>query len=217
MRTTVQFRFAALLFALSLYGCGGNPVQPQPTQHSTTSSVVDTKQSVAATRAQLGETLASLNALMHAPAENLRQAYSRYASNVDEMRKREDAINKSINRMEKDEHDWLSAWRVAQRDIDNPEIRTISQARHEQLAARLEDANSSVREAGRTLTPFLNNLEDVRKALANDLTPSNVALIAQTEVIQSANVNGAAVARELDAAITDFNELTASLPPTPAK
>lgn len=221
MNTAIFVRgLAIFVITAVMYGCSSTksvqPQQPQ-TQPAAANPIVDTKQSVAATRAQIGEILASLNALVTAPPDKLNQAYSRYAGNVDEMRKRQAVLIKHIDGMQKNGRDWLAAWQTPQREIDNPEIRTIAQRQHEQLKERLDHTTHSFREAGKALAPFVNNMEDLKKALANNLTPQMVDQLAQTTVVQTADANGAAVARNLDVAITEFNELTASISPAISK
>lgn len=215
MHTAIFVRGLAMLAIMAgVYGCGTKAVQQEQAQAQPAAHpMVETKQSVAATRAQIGEMLASLNALMSASPDKLDQAYSRYAGNVDEMRRRQVALIRHIDNMQKNGRDWLAAWQTPQREIDNPEIRSLTQRQHEQLKERLDHTTHSFREAGKALAPFVNNMEDVKKALANNLTPQTVDQIAQTHVVQTADFNGAAVARNLDVAIAEFNELTAAIAP----
>ena len=203
--------YAVLALALAGAGCASNPVERK---EDTVKSLNQTRDEMADVRSQIDETLASLNALMTAPPEDLRGAYQQYAKNVNAMRSDADAMQRRAADMRKNTNNYLTGWREAQSQVQNPELRDVSVERRQEIAARFAHINSAFLDAQQAVTPFLQNLEDVRRIVGNDLTPGGVSAIAQTDVVQNANANGEEVAQNLDQAITQFDALTGRLAPT---
>src|SRR5689334_12140176 len=70
-------RLGALVLAVLIAGCASTPLQRQD---ATSSSLVDLRDSMIATRGQIQQTLASLDALTNASPDHLRAAYQKYAN-----------------------------------------------------------------------------------------------------------------------------------------
>lgn len=208
----LRFYAAALLVALTVVGCASGPVQRQ---ERTVETVADTRKEMVDVRSQIDRTLTSLNALVNASPSDLRKAYDRYARDVDAMRKEAAAMEKHASAMEKHTGDYLASWQRSQSQIQNPELRDVTGQRREVLTNSFQRIQGAFREARRDVTPFLTRLEDIRRALGNDLTAVGVAAIAQTDAVSSANAHGAAVATSLDVAINEFDQLVGSLAASP--
>ena len=211
MKGLKQFSSLSLV-ALALVGCATGPVQRQ---QQTVESVADTRKEMIDIRAQVDRTLASLSALVNASPNDLASAYRQYAKDVDAMRKDAAAMDKHANAMEKQTGDYLAGWQRAQSEIQNPELRDVTGERRELLTNSFQRIQVAFREARRDITPFLTRLEDIRRALGNDLTPVGVSAVAQTDAVANANAHGSSVATSLDVAIGEFDELMGAMAASP--
>lgn len=201
-----------LLLAAALVGCATTAVERQ---EQTVSSVASTRKEMLDIRGQIDRTLASLNALVNASPNDLRKAYQQYAKNVEAMQKEAAAMDRHARAMEKQTGDYLAGWQRAQSEIQNPELRDVTGQRRELITHSFQRLQSAFREARREVTPFLTRLEDIRRAVANDLTVVGVSAVAQTDAVASANAHGASVAASLDVAVGEFDQLAGSLAASP--
>jgi len=204
--------FVLLLLATALVGCATTAVERQ---EQTVSSVASTRKEMLDIRGQIDRTLTSLHALVNASPNDLRKAFQQYAKNVEAMQKDAAAMDKHARAMEKQTGDYLAGWQRAQSEIQNPELRDVTGQRRELMTHSFQRIQSAFREARREVTPFLMRLEDIRRAVGNDLTAVGVSAVAQTEAVASANAHGASVATSLDVAIGEFDQLVGSLAASP--
>ncbi|BAU47408.1 hypothetical protein SVA_0829 [Sulfurifustis variabilis] len=195
---------AFLVFA----GCATGPAERR---ERVVSSLAETQKEITDTRAQLERTMASLITLMNAPPDELRRSYEQYAGDVEAMRDHVGAMEAHGEAMRERSRRYLAGWRQA--EIEDPELRNISTERREEVAARLQRVDVSLQEARAALGPLQRELEDIRSAVGNDLTSAGVSAVAGSEVARSAMDHGAAVARLMDRAIADFDQLVARLGP----
>lgn len=203
---------SSILIAAALAACATGPVQRQ---EKTVESVADTRKEMIDVRAQVDRTLASLNALISASPNDLAKAYRQYAKDVDAMHKDAAAMDKHADAMEKHTGNYLAGWQRAQSEIQNPELRDVTGERRELLTNSFQRIQVAFREARRDITPFLTRLEDIRRAVGNDLTAVGVAAVAQTDAVANANAHGSSVATSLDVAISEFDQLVGSMAASP--
>lgn len=211
MKLWTQF-FIWTVAAMLLVGCATSAVDRQ---EQTVESVADTRKEMIDTRAQIDRTLTSLNTLVNASPTDLRKAYERYARDVEAMRRDAAVMDKHASAMEKHTGNYLAGWQRAQNEIQNPELRDVTGQRRELLTQSFQRLQVAFREARRDVMPFLNRLEDIRRAVGNDLTAVGIAAVAQTDAVASANAHGAAVAAGLDVAIAEFDQLSGTLATSP--
>ena len=203
---------SSILIAAALAACATGPVQRQ---EQTVESVADTRKEMIDIRAQVDRTLASLNTLVNASPNDLAKAYRQYTKDVDAMHEDAAAMDKHANAMEKHTGDYLAGWQRAQSEIQNPELRDVAGGRRELLTNSFQRIQVAFREARRDITPFLTRLEDIRRALGNDLTAVGVTAVAQTDAVANANAHGSSVATSLDVAISEFDQLVGSMAASP--
>lgn len=210
MRLPAGFLCAVLVLFIS--ACATDPVDRQD---QTSRSLIELRDQMRETRAQVDRTLVSLASLMTVPPEQLRPAFQQYANNADTIAKQAAAIDKEAREMKRRSNAWLTGWQRNYAEVRNPELRGVSEQRREQVLSRFDNIDRSLASARETFGPFVTNLQDVRKVVGNDLTPRGVALVSTTAVVQNANENGAAAARALDTTIADLEALLEVLTPAP--
>ena len=202
-----------IVVAFWVAGCASTPVERKD---ATSSSLVDLRDSMMATRGQIEKTLASLNGLTSAPPDRLRAAYQQYAKDTDKIAQQAVTVDKESRQMRSRSQEWLAGWQKSHADVQNPELRALSEGRRAQALERIQNIDRSLAEAREAFAPFVANLQDVKRVVGNDLTPTGVAAVSDAAVVQNANRSGAATARALDITIADLQVLTQTLTPSPA-
>lgn len=202
---------AVVLAILLMTGCASTPLQRQD---ATSSSLVELRDAMIATRGQIEQTLTSLDALTHAPPDGLRAAYQQYAKDADTIARQALTVDKESRQMRQRSDAWLSGWQQSQANVDNVELRAIGEKRRAQALERFQNIDGSFAAAREAFTPFIANLQDVKNVIGNDVTPSGVAAVAGSSVVRNANHHGVAAARALDVTIADLRTLTETLAPS---
>lgn len=201
--------YVAGAFILAIVGgCASAPVMQQ---EQTAQKLSQTTNDMQSARTQIDKTLASLQQLMSAPPTEMRSAFERYSQDVS-------AISAEANRMQDRSEEvterstrWLSEWQKSQGEIQNPELREISQQRRSAIMSRLDNTNTAFSTAQQSLTPFVENLEDIKTAVGSDLTPRGIESVKRAAVVRNADTNGQNAARAMDRAISELRSLDTAL------
>lgn len=204
--------FAVVLLLCALAACSTSPVERK---ENVTSGVADVRAGLLATRNQIDQTLNSLQQLMVASPANIGPAYQQYAQDVDTLKKQARQMQTDAARMRSQSSRWLSDWEKSQREIQNAELKRVSEQRRNEVTMRFQNINAAYDQAQAAFAAFLKNLDDIKTAVGNDLTPKGVAVVASTRVVESANANGAQVKQIIDRAINEFDGLMVALGPEP--
>lgn len=204
-------RLGVVVLALSIAACASTPLERQD---AASTSLVELRDAMMATRGQIAQTLASLDELTNAAPDGLRDAYEQYAQDANTIAQQAVTVDSESRRMQQHSDAWLSAWEKSQADVDNAELRAIGERRRAQALERFQNMDGSFAAAREAFAPFIANLQDVKTVVGNDLTPRGVAAVANSSVVRNANESGVAAARALDITISDLRVLTETLAPS---
>lgn len=202
--------FAGVLIAVALAGCASTPPERQ---EATQESLVELRDAAMATRGQIEQTLGSLITLVRTSPDDMREAYRRYAEDADAIARQAARIEAESRQMDRRSEAWLSKWRESYADVQNPELRTLTEKRREQVMERFDNIEGSLVAAREAFQPFVRNLQDIKQVVGNDLTPRGVAAVSGTEVVRDATESGREAANALTVTIEDLNALIESLTP----
>ncbi len=158
-------------------------------------------------RAQIDTVLASLDTLLNAPSDRLREAYDRYDRDVKKMNEYADAIRENDTDLRKNGNTYLSQWQRDASNISDPELRAVAEERRNQIAQSSQSMRSTVTSSVSSFEAFLRNINDIKKVIGNDLTPTGQAGVKQTTVAQTAATEG----ERAKAAIRDAEQAIDSL------
>jgi hypothetical protein len=179
-------------------------------QEALVKSVSDALNEVNATKAQLAETMRSLNALQAAkPGSDLRPAYQAYVANVEKTKQAAATTRQRVDEMNADSANYFSSWKADNDKISNEQIRTTATHRLEQVQKEYTSSVASLSAAASKFRPFLSDLSDIQTALSNDLTAKG--LKAAQGVFAKANADDAEVQKEIDMAIQHLSATKADL------
>jgi hypothetical protein len=203
----------ALLLAVFAVSFLGSACTTTPTERreDVTQSLIDVKNSMVATRTQIDEALSSLNTLMNASRDDINEAYTRYADDVEKLQQSSQQVFENAEEMREQRDSWLSVWQESHEGLENEELKDISKERRSQIASRFDNISESFEAAREAFVPFLENLDDVKTVVGNDLTPAGITAVSDTDVVQEARANGSEAEENLETAIAEFDKLTRAL------
>lgn len=180
-------------------------VATQASQDQLAASIKDAR--VEATRAadQLKSTLNTLNALTKQKEGDLRTAYNTFAANVPKTEASAVWAGTYSKWMAADGQQYFKNWQKTIDGIANEGLRKKSQKRLDDVRKSYGKVEASLIAAGETFKPFLSDLNDVRKALANDVTAGGVKAIKST--VSSANWNFNGVNKAINDALKEMQKM----------
>ena len=195
---------SVVLMTLVLAACATSA----PDRSKRTATTLDAlQQNSTRARLQIDSVVASLDALLNAPADRLRAAYDKYDSDVAKMKEYAAAIRENDADLQKNSDAYLKNWQKDAASVSNPELRAIAEQRRDEIATKYRTMSTSWAGAAQSFTSFLRDLDDIRKVIGNDLTPTGQATVKNTTLAQNVKSEGAQVAQSLqgaEQAIADF-------------
>lgn len=172
------------------------------------------QQNSARARAQIDTVLVSLDTLLNAPADRLRETYDRYDKDVKKMNQYADAIRENDTDLRKNGNTYLAQWQRDSSKVSDPELRALAEQRRDQVARSSQSMRSTLTSAAGSFEAFLRDINDIHKVIGNDLTPAGQANIRQTTVVQTAQSEGARVKIAIHDAEQAIDSLRSQITPT---
>jgi hypothetical protein len=180
-------RAASAIFVLLFVACASSA----PDRAAKAASSLDVmQQNSSKARAQIDTVLSSLDTMLNAPADRLREAYDRYDKDVKKMNQYADAIRENDTDLRKNGNTYLAQWQRDASNVSDPELRAIAEQRRGQIAQSSQSMRSTLTSAAGSFEAFLRDINDIRKVMGNDLTLTAQANVKQTTVAQTAGSNG---------------------------
>jgi len=161
------------------------------------------------TRDQLQQTVDALDVLVKQKTGDLRPTYNTYVAEVKKTHSAADWTASRGSSMQKASADYFGAWQAEVGGIANESLRKKAQKRLDAVRKSYDKVVASLQDAAKEFRPFLSNLDDVEKTLANDITPGGVKAIRGTA--SDANFNVKKVRRYIADAIEELGKMEKSL------
>jgi len=187
--------------ASTTFGAGG--------QQQLATSINEARAEATRTHGQLEATLNALNALTKQTKGDLRPAYNAFAAEIPKTEAAANSTRTRVRWMGGDGQAYFTSW---QKDIDgiaNESLRKTAQKRLNSVKKSYDKVADELTKAGAKFTPFLSDLNDIQKTLANDVTQSGVKAIRST--VSSANWNYKYVNREITDALKEMERMEKAL------
>lgn len=144
-------------------------------------------------RAQIDTVLSSLDMLMDAPADRLRETYDRYDKDVKQMNEYAGHMRENDADLRTNGNTYLAEWQRDTSKLSDPELRTLSEDRRAEIVRSSENMRSTVTEAAGSFDAFLSNINDIRNVMGNDLTATGQSDLRRTDVARNAWSEGTRV------------------------
>jgi hypothetical protein len=178
-----------VIAALSVGACSIlNPNQPDRKQ-ATEEKARNVSGDVWAAQNQIDATMMSMNNLMSADAPQLKQAYERYSTDVDRLKKQSAVVAADGEFLQKQSDTYLADWHKQSSEINDTSLRVNSEQDRKTLRNRFTTTQDAYERAQEAMSRLVGNFEDVRTVLRNDLTIRGVQGIGQTDVVKNAEAN----------------------------
>ncbi len=200
----------ALLLAFAMLA-----TQASASQEKLAASIQATRDEVIATRDQLQATVNSIDALVKQKEGDMKPTYNAYVADVTKAQADAAKTVKRSTAMEADAKAHFATWQQDIEGIANEKLRKQAQKRLAAVQKSYDKATAELQAAGTSFNPYLSDLADIKKMLANDLTPGGVKAIKGT--VSSAKFNLGVVRTHLFDAIKELDSMQQSLTTTAKK
>lgn len=180
-------------------------IAAQASQEQLASSIKDARLEATRTSDQLKTTLDSLNALTKLKEGDLRAAYNTFAANVPKTEAGSAWTATYVKWMAGDGQQYFKNWQKTIDGIGNEPLRKKSQKRLDNVRKSYDKVEAALVSATDKFKPFLADLNDVRKALANDVTAGGVKAIKST--VSQANWNYQSVKKGMENALKEMEKM----------
>ncbi|MEO8217630.1 MAG: hypothetical protein ABI718_11160 [Acidobacteriota bacterium] len=178
------------------------------------SSLEAVQKNSARARTEIDAVLSSLDTLLNAPADKLRDSYDRYADHVKKMNDYAQAIRENDADFKANGDEYLNQWKKTASGVSDPELRAIAQQRQNEVADKGRNVRMMISGASQSFAGFLKDIGDIRKVIGNDLTPTGQDSVRNTSLAQSVQQEGADVKDALRRAEQSVSDLRSEITPT---
>jgi uncharacterized phage infection (PIP) family protein YhgE len=166
----------------------------------------------------LDATLAALNGLVNEPAPDLGTQFKAFSKHLDQLDATAKKVRETAASMDAKGKAYFADWDTQIAIIQNEDIRERSADRRKAVEAAFSKIQGEYGEARDTFRPLMNDLLDIRTALAADLTMDGVSAIKKS--VKKVSGEAEDVKENLQELADGFRKLGVSLsksgPPKPA-
>lgn len=143
-------------------------------------AIGETRAEVVATRDQLQNTVTSLDALVKQKEGDLKPAYDAFVTQVAKTQADAAVTKARALKMQKEAQTHFDGWQKEIDSINNAKLKKQAQKRMDKVQRSYEKLTVELTSAGTSFAPYLSDLSDITKMLANDLTPGGIKAIRGT-------------------------------------
>ena len=169
-------------------------------------AIVNGKKAIDDTMKSLGQVAASANT-------DPRKAFEHYSKNVANLESAAGKARKCSQDVKEQGKTYFEQWQKQLADVKNPDIRALAEQRKAKLQETFDNIRQLVEPLKAQFNPWLSDLKDLQKYLANDLTIAGVD--AAKPLFAKTQTEGQEVQRSMDALVAELNSVAAAI--TPAK
>lgn len=178
-------------------------------QEQLAASIQQTRTEALGVAEQLRATLNTVNDLTKQREGDLRPAFDAFAAQVPRAESAAAWTRTRVKWMESDGARYFENWQTTINTINNESLRKTAQKRLDTVRKSYDKVKASLVTASDKFTPFLADLADIRKALANDVTAGGVKAI--RGVVNSANSRFNGVNSAINEASKELDKMAAAL------
>lgn len=200
------FRTATL--GVALFSVGS--LFAQDAQQRLAAAVMTAREETQNTRAQLQNTISTLNKLSTEPGD-LRPNFEKYTDSVEKTRAAADLTRKRYDSMSADSKMYFDGWKSDLASISNPDIRKVSEKRMKAVMKDYNGVLAKLAAARQKFGPMMSDLDDFKTAMGNDLTPGGLKALSKS--VKKTNKSLANGQAPVVNALLGFDALAAKLTP----
>jgi DUF2959 family protein len=201
----------AVLVLLMALGTPASAASPTSRADKTAKKLLKMDEALKQGEAQLDSIMKSLNSLSSAQGADLVSKYESYSKQVDKISTTAEEVKKKSSQAKSQREDYLEAWRKDQSKIQNEQLKASSEARRKELEPIIQQIGDSLASASANFTPLLQNLNDLKLFLGNNLSAPGVS--SAQDLITKCNESTSLVKGDVDKASVAIQQLAASVTP----
>ncbi len=177
----------ALMLITACSGMGSN----KNTAATVSSNMEQMDGDLRAASAQVDVVDAAINGMIQPGGSEVAVSFQRYADEVEKMEHLGDRLENHTDSLREQGLAYFDEWRTQGETVSNPEVRAISEQRHEESREAFSQITQYSVDVKRTLQTYISDLRDIETYLSNDLTTAGVQAIAP--VAEQAKKDGVAL------------------------
>jgi hypothetical protein len=155
--------------------------------------------------------LASLNNLTFKSAGDLRDQYDALVSASKSLEKANENLDAKVIQLRVTSAAFAENWSNQMTTIQNPDLRTRSAARMDEVTAQLKNVDASYEGVKNSFKPFTSDLKDIQTYLGTDLTAGGLATI--KDVVSKTKVDAVPLRDSIKQLQASFRNLGTALSP----
>jgi hypothetical protein len=132
-------------------------------------------------------TMATLRELVNKSTGDLKLQYERYSKALARLEASAARTDRMAGTVAQKNAAYFEAWNRQLGTMEYPAIRTVSETRKAEVSDRFQAVTRRYNEARAAMQPLISYLNDIRKALATDLTPGGLAAV--KPIVNNAETN----------------------------
>jgi len=196
-----------ILLAIGLTGLLATATQADQEQLS--KSIRDAHVETSRTFQQLRATLSALNELTGQKKGDLRPAYNAFCSEAAKTVEAAGVTGTRVQWMGGEGRKYFSEWQNTVNTIANESLRKKAQKRLNSVQKSYDDVEGSLKVAADKFKPYLSDLNDIKTALATEVTAGGVKAIRGT--VRTANWDYQFVERAINSAMKEMGKMEKAL------
>ena len=181
-------------------------------QEKLAAAMRDTREEIIQTRDQIQTTVDSISALVNQKKGDLRPAYEKFEAQVAKTQAAAVATKARAQKMETEAATHFSAWRTELDTINNAKLKAKGVKRQESVEKSYNRVTKQIQEAAEKFDPYLSDLADMKKMLANDLSSNGVKALRGT--VADVKFHLTFVRRPINDAIQELDRMQKTLTST---
>lgn len=211
--TSIKTLILTTLAAAALSaGCGTTSGYKQADK--TGEGIAEFREEIVNGKKAIDDTMKSLDAVAVSATTDPRKAFEQYSKNVAKLESAAAKARKRSQDMKDQGKAYFAQWEKQLAEVQNAEIRNLAAQRK----AKLQETFDSIKKVAEPLKaqfdPWMSNLKDLEKYLANDLTIAGVD--AAKGLFAKTKAGGLDVQKSLDALLAELNTVSATITPAVA-
>jgi hypothetical protein len=178
---------------------------------ATATALQTSADAVSQTSTKVNDVLATLNNLTFKSQGDLRDQYDAFVSASKNLDKSTDNLNSKVVLMRDAATAYGESWSNQLAMIQNPDLRTRSAGRMDEVTAKLKDVEASYEGVKNSFKPFTSDLKDIQTYLGTDLTAGGLATI--KDIVSKTKVDAVPLRDSIKQLQASFSNLSAALSP----
>jgi hypothetical protein len=192
-------------------GCGTTSGYKQADK--TGEGIAEFREAIVNGKKAIDDTMKALDQVSMSATTDPRKPFEQYSKDVANLESAADKARKSSQEVKEQGKAYFAQWEKQLAEVKNPDIRALAVERKAKLQAAFDTIRQLAEPLKAQFDPWLSDLKDLQKYLANDLTIAGVdaakGLFVKTEA------EGREVQKSMDALVAELNTVAATI--TPAK